>query len=76
MQRISVNLTKDCDGNQHNYNNDLPATGNKNYALHKPFKADFFDSNRQRKTPTVIRHLLSSPRQPTTLWPRSPDFAF
>ena len=28
-----------------------------------------------RKTPTVIRHLLSSPRQPTTLWPKAPDFA-
>ena len=35
MQRISVNLTNDCDGNQLNYNNDLPAIGNKNYALQK-----------------------------------------
>ena len=25
MQRISVNLTNDCDGNQLNYNNDLHA---------------------------------------------------
>ena len=41
MHRISVNLTNDCDGNQLNYNNDLPATGNKNYALQKPFKTDF-----------------------------------
>ena len=31
MSRISVNLTHDCDGNQLNYNNDLPAIGNKNY---------------------------------------------
>ena len=41
MQRISVNLTNDCDGNQLNYNNDLPAIGNKNYALQKPFETDF-----------------------------------
>ena len=33
MQRISVNLTNDCDGNQLNCNNDLPAIGNENYAL-------------------------------------------
>ena len=38
MQRISVNLTNDYDGNQLNYNNDLPAIGNKNYALQKPFE--------------------------------------
>ena len=25
--------------------------------------------------PTVIRHLLSSPKQQTTLWPKAPDFA-
>ena len=42
MQRILVNLTIDCDGNQLNYKNDLPAIGNKNYALQKPFKTDFF----------------------------------
>ena len=41
IQRISVNLTNDCDGNQLNYKNDLPAIGNKNYALHKPFKQIF-----------------------------------
>ena len=41
MQRISVNHTNDCDGNQFNYNNDLPAIGNKNYALQKPFETDF-----------------------------------
>ena len=38
---ISVNLTNDFDGNQLNYKNDLTATGNKNYALQKPFKTDF-----------------------------------
>ena len=41
MQRISVNLTNDCDGNPLNYNNELPAIGNKNYALQQPFKTDF-----------------------------------
>ena len=41
MQRISVNLTNDCDGNQLNYKNGLPAIGNMNYALQKPFETDF-----------------------------------
>ena len=41
MQRFSVNITNDCDKNQFNYNNDLPAIGNKNYALQKPFETDF-----------------------------------
>ena len=41
MQRITVNLTNDCDGYQLNYNNDLTAIGNKNYTLHKPFDTDF-----------------------------------
>ena len=36
------------------------------------FRNRFFDSIRQRETLTVIRHLLSSPRQPTTLWPKAP----
>ena len=40
MQRMSVNLTNDCDGNQLNYNNDLPTVENKNYALQKPFETD------------------------------------
>ena len=40
MQRISVKITNYRDGNQLNYNNDLPAMGNKNYALQKPFEAD------------------------------------
>ena len=74
MQRISVKLTNDCDGNQLNYNNDLPAIGNKNYVLQKAFETNFYVSNRHRKTPTVIRRSLSSPRQPTTLWPKAPDF--
>ena len=38
MQRISVNLKNYWDGNQLNY---LPAIGNKNYALQKPFETDF-----------------------------------
>ena len=41
MQRISVNLTNECDGNQLNYNNELSAIGNKNYPLQKPFETDF-----------------------------------
>ena len=41
MQRISINLTNDCDGNQLNYNNDLSEIGNKNYALQKPFETGF-----------------------------------
>ena len=70
MQRISVNVKNDCVGNQINYNNNLPANGNKNYALQKSFQTDFL---------TVIGNaklqLFSSPRQPTTLWPKAPDFA-
>ena len=41
MQRILVNLTNYFDGNQLDYNNDLPAIGNRNYALQKPFETDF-----------------------------------
>ena len=41
MQRISVNFTNDSDGNQLNYKHDLPAIGNKNYALQKSFETDF-----------------------------------
>ena len=41
MQRISVNLTNECDGNQLNYNNDLVAIGNENHALQKLFETDF-----------------------------------
>ena len=42
MQGISVNLINDCDGNQLlNFNNDLPAIGNKNYALQKTLETAF-----------------------------------
>ena len=41
MQRNSVNLTNKCDGNQLDNNNNLPAIGNKNCALQKPFETDF-----------------------------------
>ena len=41
MQKISVNLTNDCGGNQFNYNTDLSIIRNKNYALRKPFETDF-----------------------------------
>ena len=40
MQRISVDLTNDYGGNQLNYNNDLPAIENMNYALQNPFEID------------------------------------
>ena len=62
MQTISVNLTNDCDGNQLNYNNDLPAIEKKNYALQKPFETDSL---------TVIGHaklrlsfVIGCPRHP------------
>ena len=45
-----------------------------NNTTSETFRNRFFDSNRQRKTRTVIRHLLSSLRQLTTLWPKVPDF--
>ena len=41
MQRISVNLKNDCDGNQLNYDNDLPEIGIKIYAVQKLFETDF-----------------------------------
>ena len=41
MQRILVNVTNDCDGNQLDYNDDVPVIGNKNYALQKLFGTDF-----------------------------------
>ena len=62
MQIISISLTNDCDGNQLNYNNDLPAMGNENYALQKPFEKDFLTVIGNAKTLTVI-------------WPKAPDFA-
>ena len=42
------NLTNDCDENELNYKNDLPAIGNKNYALRKPFETDFFGNAKLR----------------------------
>ena len=42
MQRISVNLTNDCDENKLNYNDDLSVMGNKNYGLQKSFETDYF----------------------------------
>ena len=75
MQRISVNLTNDSDGNQLNYKQRLTCNWKQELCTAEPFQNRFFASNRQRKTPTVIRHMLSSPRQPTTLWPKAPNFA-
>ena len=49
MQRILINFTNNCGGNQLNYNNDLPAIGNKNHALQKLFKTNFLTRNRQRE---------------------------
>ena len=43
MQIISDNLTNNFGGNKLNYNNDLPAFGNKNYVLHKQLKIDFLN---------------------------------
>ena len=40
-ENFAVSLTNDCDGNQVNYNNNLPAIGNKNYALQEPLEAAF-----------------------------------
>ena len=39
-----MNPANDFGGNQLNYNNDLRAIRNKNYALQKPFKIDFFNA--------------------------------
>ena len=72
MQRISVNLTNDCDGNKLNYNNDLPAIGNKNYALQKPFETEFLTviGNAKLQPSFVIcwvaqgRRPLCGPRHP------------
>ena len=60
MQRISVNLTNDCDGNQLNYNNNLPAIGNKNYALQKPFETDFTEQVKLFATIILSWNLLIS----------------
>ena len=60
MQRISVNLTNDCDGNQLNYNNNLPAIGNKNYALQKTFETDFTEQVKLFATIILSWNLLIS----------------
>ena len=75
MQKISVNLTNDCNGNDLNYNNDFNCNWKQELCNTEICRNRFFDTNRQRKTPTVIRHLLSSPRQLSPLWPKAPDFA-
>ena len=76
MQRILVNVTKDCDGNQLNYSNDLPAIGNKNYTVQKPFETDFLRVIGNAKLRrSIIHHLLNNLRQPTTLWPKASDIA-
>ena len=56
MQRVSVNLTNDCDENVLNYNNDLLAIENKNYALQKPIEKNFLSiiSNAKLQTSFVI----------------------
>ena len=67
MQRISVNVTNDCDGNQLHYNNDLPVIGNKNYALQKLFKINFL---------TLLSETRNCDRYLSSVeWPKAPDFA-
>ena len=41
MQRNLVNFTNNCSVNQLNYNSDLPAILNRNYAPQKPFETNF-----------------------------------
>ena len=41
MRGISVDLISNYDGNNLDYNDDLPTIGNKNYALQKPFETVF-----------------------------------
>ena len=72
MQRISVNLKNDCDGNKLDYNNDLPAIGNKNYALQKSFETDFLTliSNTKLRLSFVI--CLVAQGSPVRCGPRHP----
>ena len=74
MQRISVNLTNDCDGNQLNYNTDLPVIGNKNYSLQKPFETDFLTviGNAKLRTSFVICWVAQGSRP--RCGPRHPIF--
>ena len=64
MQRISVYHTNHCDGNQLNYNNDLPAIGNKNYTLQKPFETNFLTviGNAKLRPPFVICRVAQGSR--------------
>ena len=64
MQRISGNLTNDCDGNRLNYKNDLLAIENKNYALQKPFETNFLAviSNAKLQTSFVICRVAQGSR--------------
>ena len=76
MKRISVNLTNDWDGNKLNYNYNLPAIGNKNYALQKPFETDVLTviGNAKLQPLFVIRWAAQNSR-PRALWPKARDFA-
>ena len=69
MQRISVNLTNDCGGNQLNYNDDLPAIENKNYALQKPLQNRFFDTifGSAKLRPSIVIYCLAQGTQFCTL---------
>ena len=64
MQRILVSLTNDCDGNQLDYNNNLPVIGNNNYALQKPFETDFLTviGNGKLRPSFVIRSVVQGSR--------------
>ena len=55
-REFQFKLTNDCVGNQLNYDNDLSAIGNKNYALQKPFETDFLTviSNAKLRSSFVI----------------------
>ena len=58
IQRNLVNLTNDYGGNELNYNNDLPLTGNKNYALQQTFETDFFTRFDTKLFATIIYSLI------------------
>ena len=74
MQRISVNLTNNCDGSQLNYNYDLPAIANKNYALQKLFVTDFLTVIGNAKLrPSFLICSVAQGSQPHC-GPRHPNF--
>ena len=74
MQRISVNLTNECDGNELNYNNDLHPIRNTNYALQKPFETDFLTviGNAKLRPSFVICWVTQGSRP--RCGPRHPNF--